>query len=326
MTDVRPVMNTIPSIFNARQINRTVLGGTEAPAKVTMGVSCVVIIRNGIQYRSRVYENVLRCGFAEVISVEQRCASGTADQISRQFPEIKCISALEPVTVGDMVNMGMAEATSPYVLVLQDDLCFDEISFSPALAKRLMSMDQYCIVPHLLSSTLQNIPVQFVPGAHKSVLEVTAQVNAPDGTPTLFPFDWVGFYSREKYIMLGGADYTVVSSYWQNMDLSFRAWLWGERITLAASFQLSYGSDVPGVDQTVDLSYLRFYLKNLLPVYRSDHALIPSSSFLAFKSRSQCGISESIRQFKDAQRWTQENKYRFRTDASTLIENWGKKE
>ena len=75
---------------------------------------------------------------------------------------------------------------------------------------------------------------------------------------------------------------------------------------------------------TVDISYLRFYLKNLLPAFLSDHAKIPWISYFAFKLKSSCGFVESMRQFKDAMRWTKENQYRFKTDAVALIENWGK--
>lgn len=317
-------MNIIPSIFNARQINRTVLGGTEPPEKVTMPVTCIVLMRGGCQYRSRVLENVLSCGFERIISIEQQSKSCNTDQLSRQFPEVKFIIALEAVTPGDMLNIGMAEARSKYVLVLYDDFCTEEISFPASLAKRLAYLDQYCVVPRVVSSSLQNIPVTFIPGSRHSVFEVSSSLTTSEGTHTLYPFDFVGFYDKDRFIRLGGADYTITSPYWQNLDLSFRAWLWGERITVYPSFQISYSSESLGEDRTADLSYLRFYLKNLLPVYKTDHAQIPFSSFFTFNSRSSCGLSAAIRQFKDAQRWTDENKYRFKTDATRLVENWGK--
>jgi len=319
-------MNTIPSIFNARQINRTVLGGTERPAKITMPVTCIVLMRSGSTFRSRVLENVLSCGFESVITVEQKSKSCNTDQLSRLFPQVKCIVALDDVTPGDMMNIAMAETQSPYALVINDELCSEPISFTSSLAKRLIALNQYCVVPRLASESMQMLPVNYIPGANKSVFEVTVSPLVSDGCPTLYPFDFAGFYDCKKYISLGGADYTITTPYWQNIDLSMRAWRWGERITIASSFQLAYAADIPSEDQTADLSYLRFYLKNLLPVFRTDHAQIPSSSFFAFKRRSSCGISESIRQFSDAQKWTLQNKYRFKTDAVGLINNWGKSE
>lgn len=319
-------MNTIPSIFNARQINRTVLGGTERPDKVTMPVSCIVLSRCGNQYRSRVFENLAECGFERIISVEPQSSSCNTDQLSRQFPQVKFIIALEQVTPGDMVNIGMAEAETQYVLVLYDDFCIEQLSFTAALAHKLALLDQYCVVPRLVSSTLHNLPVTFIPDSNHSVFAINASLTVAEGMKTLYPFDFTGFFDRNRYMRLGGADYTITSSYWQNIDLSFRAWLWGEKITISTAFQLSYGSEVPGEDSTTDLSYLRFYLKNLLPVFNTDHAQIPNASFFPFRRRSSCGLSESIRQFKDAQRWTNDNKYRFKTDAVSLLEHWGEKE
>lgn len=324
MAGVGLVMNIIPSTFNARQINRTILGGTEKPSMVTMPVTCIVLLRSGCQYRTRVFENILKCGFEEVISVEQKNSTCNTDQIVRMFPQVHFIVALEEMTAGDMVNIAMGEAHNQYVLVLPDDLCMDDLSFSPQLANKLMALGQYCVVPRLVSSSLQNIPVKFSPSSHKSVFEVAADQLLTDGGWTLYPYDGTGFFNRDKYMMLGGADYTITSPYWQNLDLSLRAWLWGERITVSSTFVLTYSDDIPGEDQTVNLSYLRFYLKNLLPVFQNDHAYIPYGSLLTFKLRSSCGIMETIRQFNDAKRWTEQNKYRFKTDAPRLVENWEK--
>ena len=317
-------MNTIPSTFNARQINRTVLGGTEKLDKVTMPVTCIVFSRSGNQYRSRILSNLLECGFEHIICVEEQIGVCNTDQISRQFPQVQFIIALEKVTPGDLLNMGMSETTSPYVLVLQDDLCMEEIPFNSSIAKKLASLRSYCIVPRLITSIQQPLPANFIPSSSKSVFNVNSTMSIANGSATLYPYDMVGFYDREKYIRLGGADYTIETPYWQNLDLSFRAWLWGEKISIASSFQFYYSGDVPSEDQTANLSYLRFYLKNLLPVFKTDHAEIPKSSFFAFKSRSSCGFSETLKQFNDARKWTNENKYRFKLDAASLIENWGK--
>lgn len=316
-------MNTIPLTFNEKQINRTVLGGKENISKTAIPVTCLILIRGGNQYRSRVFENIEKLNFFEVISVE-KSGGNIAEQLSRQFPSVKFISTEEEVTAGDMLNIGMAEATGKYVLVLHDDLCTDSFNFTAAMAKKLASLDQFCVVPRLNSNGLQSIPVNFIPGVNRSVLEITSTVNCADGTPTLYAFDQVGFYDREKFIRLGGADYTLTSAYWQNLDLAFRAWLWGERISISSAFQFTYNSDVPGEEQTPDASYLRFYLKNLLPVFEIDHAYIPKSSFFTFRLRSSFSMAETIRQFKNARMWTEENKYRFKCDASLLIENWGK--
>ena len=64
-------------------------------------------------------------------------------------------------------------------------------------------------------------------------------------------------------------------------------------------------------------------IKNLAPVFKIDHGYIPPLSFLSFKRRSSCGLSEAFRQFSDARQWIKKNQYRFKTDAARLIQNWG---
>lgn len=324
MKNARHAMNSIPLTFNEKQINRTVLGGKENTSKTAIPVTCLILMRGGNQYRTRVFENMEKLNFAEVISVEKRGGGNISEQLSRQFPFVKFVSTEEDVTDGDMLNIGMAESSCRYVLVLHDDLCTENFNFTGMMAKKLASLEQFCVVPRLNSNGIQSIPINFIPGVSHSVLEITSTINCADGMPTLYPFDQVGFYDREKFIRLGGADYTITSAYWQNLDLAFRAWLWGEKITISSAFQFTYNSDVPGEVQTPDASYLRFYLKNLLPVFEIDHAYIPKTSFFTFRLRSSFSTAETIKQFKNARQWTQENKYRFKYDASLLIENWGK--
>ncbi len=317
-------MNTIPSIFNERQINHTVLGGGEKPEKVLMPVTCLILNRSEKQYRDRILENLLHNGFESIISIEAHGKNYNLDSLTKQYPMVKFIVPLEDVTQGDLLNMGISMAQTPYVLVLQDNLCAENVPFSSLLAKKLIEKEQFCVCPRLQSSTLQILPVRFSPTVKKSVFQVESSLAISEGAKTLYPADFAGFYDRERFIKIGGADYTITSAYWQKLDLFFRAWLWGEKVTLETAFTLTYSGNVPSDDQTIDASYLNFYLKNLLPIYKSDHAEIPRSSFFAFHSRSSHGLGESLAMFKEARRWTAENKYRFKLDAASLIEDWGK--
>ena len=63
-------MNTIPSIFNQRQVNRTILGGKEPMPFVKMNVSVVLLNGNGSQLRIPMIENLVKCGFESIISIE----------------------------------------------------------------------------------------------------------------------------------------------------------------------------------------------------------------------------------------------------------------
>jgi len=315
-------MNTIPLIFNERQINRTVIGGRSKPSDVTMDVSVILLNSSGSHFRTQTLETLVKCGFASIISVEPDSGNFNIEEISRRMPSVKFIIPLEKVTDGDMINIGMSEAQSSYVLVLRDSLYIPPGILQPRLVEHLTAGRQYCVVPRLLDNAKNALPVQFSPSALRGHLEILQSSVVTDGMHTLYPFDYIGLYNRMKFIQLGGFDYTIESAYYQNLDLALRAWLWGDETSLSTMFLLSYSESVPIEDTTADLTYLHFYLKNLLPRMRLDHGTIPDASFIPFLFHSSCGFFETLRQFKDAQRWVHTNKFRFQTDIQHLIENW----
>src|SRR5574344_870495 len=323
MINAGTAMNTIPLIFNERQINRTVIGGRQSPADVTMDIAVILLNSSGSHFSTQTLELLVKCGFASIISVEPDSGNFNLEEISRRFPSVKFIIPLEKVTDGDMINIGMGEVSSPYVLVLRDTLYLGAGILQPRLAEHLTSQGKYCIVPRMLSGSKQAVPVQFIPQAEHGHLRTEASAVVTDAMHTLYPFDYIGLYSRLKFIQLGGFDYTILSPYYQNLDLAVRSWLWGEETCLSTTFLLSYSGEPPIEDTTADLSYLRFYLKNLMPRFRTDRGVISDMSFFSFLAHSSCGLFEAQRQFRDAQRWVNVNRLRFRTDIQHLIENWG---
>ena len=321
-------MNPIPSIFNEHQISMTVLGGKESVPTSKMNVSALIINKGWSSYRAKMIENLIRCGFSEIITIESDSENYSIEDFSRKFPFVKIVIPLEEASEGDLINIGMNEATSDYVLVLRDSLDFSQDILTPTLAAKLTEKDTFCITPRLLGKENFSFPVLFSPAIRRASLNVLSTSVVSDGVPNLFPFDYIGLYKRRKFIDLGGFDYTIQSEYWQNLDFAFRAWLWGEKITFSTAFSLSYSTEVPILDNSPSQFSNRFYLKNLVPRIdkkHADHGLIPKSSFFAFWGSSSCGFFEANRQFKEAREWVEQNKYRFKRDALDLVENWGNK-
>ncbi len=315
-------MNTIPSTFNEYQINRTVLGGTQANPNAQLDISVIMLNSSGSHLRIQVLENLLNCGVKSIVSVEPNSESYNIEDISRRYPSVKFLIPLEKATDGVLINMAMAELDSKYVLVLRDSLHVPAGFLSKNLAEKFISSDVYCIVPRLLAASGTAVITNFSPSAHRGSFKMMPNQITQDGLPTLYPFNYVGLYNRQKFIYLGGFDYTISSSYWQNADLALRSWLWGERTEVTTTFQISYAEEIPAENVKPDIPYLRFYLKNVLPRFKADHGQIPHFSFLRFFFKSSCGIFEAISQFKEAKNWVNKNKFRFKCDVQHLIENW----
>ena len=303
----------------------TILGGTETVPNIKMNVGVVLINKSWSSYRSKMIENLMRCGFSEIISIESDSENYSIDDFSRKFPFVKIIVPLENTTEGELVNIGISECKSDYVLVLRDSIDFSKDILSQTLASKLTENDIFCITPRILGKENLAFPVLFSPSIKNASLNLLSTSVVSDGVPNLFVFDNIALFNRKKFIDLGGFDYTILSSYWQNLDFCFRAWLWGERIVFSTALSLSYAAEIPVIDNSASQFSNRFYLKNLVPRIdkkHADHGMIPTSSFFAFWGSSSCGFFEALRQFKEAKEWVEQNKYRFKRDALDLVENW----
>lgn len=120
-------MNTIPLIFNERQINRTVMGGSERPAVQKLDAALVLLNSNCSQFRLPLLENIAKCGFKEIVSIESNPDSYNLVEYSRRFPFIKFIVPHEKASTGELINIGMSEVSSDFVLVIEI-LCAPELS------------------------------------------------------------------------------------------------------------------------------------------------------------------------------------------------------
>lgn len=315
-------MNTIPLTFNAHQIDRTVLGGKLEDISPKLNVSVILLNSNGNHLKFQALDNLVSCGFKSIVSVEPTAESFNLEEISRRYPSIKFVVPLQECSDGELINMCMEEVSSPYVLVLRDSLHISQTILNQNLLENLTKEKPYCLVPRLFDSENQSVLVNIMPEAKKGRFCLSPANYINEGHPTMYPFDYIGLYNREKFILLGGFDYTIKSPYWQNADLSMRAWLWGEKITISPSFQISYNYGPMAADSTRDLSYIKFYIKNILPKFKDDHGYVSPMSFFGFLLHSSSGFIETCSQFRTAARWVKLNKYRFKTDAKSLIENW----
>lgn len=317
-------MNTIPTIFNERLISRTILGGKKVSSKIKMNVSVILLNSGGTHLRAQNLENLQNCGFKHIISMEPSSQNYNLEELVNQFPNVKFIIPQEAVTDGDLINIGMSETDAEYVLVLRDTVQISNFAISSNAAQKLIEKNYFCYVPRMTIDKTQTVNVDYIPTIEKGIFRIASTETVEDGRETLYPCGFIGIFNRQKFIQLGGYDYTIESPYWQNIDLALRSWLWGEKTAVTTGITFSFIDSSPVEDTTSNLSQFRFYLKNLAPVFNLDHGELLKSAFFRTMRRSCCGFVETLKQFKDAREWVEKNKYRFKTDAVQLITNWGK--
>ena len=225
LENARNAMNTIPSTFNEYEINRTVLWGRGENPGFQLDITAILLNRSGSHLKTQIFDSLIQCGFKSIISVEPDSESFSIEEISRRYPSVKFIIPRESSSEGSLINACISEFDSKYFIVLRDSFNIPKGFLTKNLAENILKSGCFCVVPRLVDKNGTSIAVNFIPEARKGKFVINPEQSVFDGVSTLYPFDFVGIYNREKFINLGGFDYTISSSYWQNVDLSLRAWL-----------------------------------------------------------------------------------------------------
>jgi hypothetical protein len=310
----------------------TAVGGNERGAST--GLSAVVLTRGGRYPRRALFQELSKVGFDYIISMDGTQERYDVEELSGRFPQVRFILLKEQVSLGEQINLGASELSSPLFFVFWNDLRILYSGGASRMAERLFLGQEergegqktlykrLCTVPLIQNSHFETLPTVAAPALFRHSVKTLLFTPSREGQDSLYPFDGVGIYDRTRFIRLGGFDGTLKSTYWQLMDFGFRAYLWGEQIGATQMVRLSYDGETPPEDSTADESYQRFYLKNLAPVFQGDYAYIPLRRFPAYFWRTGKGLFTALDDFAEGRRWVYTNRFRFRTDARAVTELW----
>ena len=317
-------MNTIPLTFDGWEIPRSVIGGARAkPQAGAPEISVVLLNRGGRHYRAEALESLAAAGFASVLSVENSTEPYDVESLSAQFPAVKFLVPEIKLTTGEMINAAVSELSSRLVFVLWSDQRLRAITPEKAVwLTNSASESLFCLVPLLSDDSFGQLPTKMAPRLAKKQFSIAPLPCTRDMEKTVYPFDFTGIYNREKFIDIGGFDSSIAGAYWQNADLGFRANLWGWDVRVSHHLRLVYESASPAESVVSDAGYLKFYLKNLAPVFRERYAVLPFGKFFSFAAISGMNVVNSFKHFRDAAKWVSVNASRFVTDAPALVAGW----
>jgi hypothetical protein len=319
-------MNTIPTTLDAGAVTYTVVGAPKAAPAADAPLSVVLLNRGSRIYRGDALGELERSGLGNILSVEQRPDALDFEALSSRHPGVRFLILSEPASPGVQVNLAIRESPGPYVFVLWNDMSLSSQGLSSRFFERLSERDILCQAPALFARGGDQLPSAASPAFNRSSLKVLLLPAAKDGTRTLFPFDYAGIYSREKFALTGGFDPSLPNPYRQKLDFGFRSWLWGEEIRIAQALKVSYAESPSPEDETPDECYKWFWLKNLAPSFRGDSGAISASRLWPYL-RSRGGKAPAAwGEFRAAREWVRINRYRFRTDAGSLVDLWDESE
>ncbi|MDR2193415.1 MAG: hypothetical protein LBP19_02975 [Treponema sp.] len=327
-------MNITPTIYDNTGHSYTVVGGMDRGAAT--GLSAVLLNRNGHYSRRMIFQELEKIGFDFIVSMEGPHERYDIEELSGRFPHIRFILLKDEISIGEQINIAALEISSSLFFVIWNDLRILHSGGAFRMTERLLlSADelaprqqnsQYkrlCTVPLIQNSRFETLPTLIAPALYGNSVKTLSFVPAAEGKPSLYPFDWVGIYDRERFLWIGGFDTALTRPHWQLMDFGFRAHLWGEEISSTQLIRISYDGDISPEDSTTEYCYRRFYLKNIAPVFRGDSAYLPLRRFPAFLRRSNGQPPFTLwKEFISARQWVKKNSFRFKNDARSITELW----
>lgn len=316
-------MNTIPITLDAGAVPYTVVGAPKPAPGGEAGAMTVVLLNRGSRlYRNEAIDELERAGLGAILSVEPKGEGVDAEGLAARHPGARFLLLSEPASAGVQVNLAIRESPGPYVFVLWTDMSLSAQGLSSRFFDRLAERHILCSAPALYGKGGEQLPSATSPAFNRSSLKLLGLVPEKDGAKSLFPFDYAGIYSKEKFTLTGGFDPSMANPYWQKLDFGFRAWLWGEEIRIAGALKLTYAEPPRPEDETPDEGYKWFWLKNLAPSFRGDLGAVAYSRFWAYLRSRRGGSTQALGEFNAAREWVRLNRYRFRTDAASLVDLW----
>jgi hypothetical protein len=326
-------MNTIPTTFNEKITPYTAVGCKERRAST--GISAVILNRPPITHRS-FFQEIEKTGFDNVISIESASPHYDIEETAGRFPFVRFILPEKEINLGERINLAAAEIDSPLFFVMRSDMKLIAGGSARRMAERLsisseeneknsekmIGFKRLCTVPVIMTSNYEVLPTLALPITHKRKIRTVFSEPDKEGDLSLYPFDGIGIYDRQRFIQIGGYDITLKNLHWQMMDFGMRTYLWGEEIAMNLHYKISFDGELTPEDLTVEESYRRFYLKNLAPVFKRDYAHLPLYRFPAFLGKSGEDLFAAWEEFSQTREWVRKNKYRWRRDARSVTSLW----
>lgn len=294
--------------------------GTDHGPASKLPVSVLLLNRAGRFGQEELFRQLSAHGFSEIICIESGAVAADLEQQCRHFPLLRFLLFATGLDTGSAINIGIKEARSPHVLVLWNDMSL--LPYVESNLRKLLSNGALCTVPLIRSPRGEVVPSLSMPAEHNNSLKILQVLPSRENIATLFPFAYVGFYDREQFLSSLGYDTAIRNPFWQKIDFGYRAYLWGYRMLCQTDLRIQSSLEIEPEDSTPDGSYARFYLRNVLPRFLGDQAVLPRSRFLTYSAVARRGLFRDLKDFSESADWVKTNAWRFKRDARHVAELW----
>lgn len=313
-------MSTIAGITENLGQSYTVVGGNELVQEENLSL---VLLNRGGRFRLKaVIDKLYSQGFKQLCIVEVGAENREIEELVHKYSGLRFIVFARPLSIGQYINIVAKEMSGEYFLIVWDNINQIQGGGSKNILERVSSNNSLLLSPHVLNEKWELSPTVKNPYLTKGKVEVLPSLPVHDGQMSLYPHDYIGLYHRAKFLELGGYDSDIEQEWVQLLDFGFRCYLFGYDIRMTGAFKLVFDQDLNPEDQSIKTDINKFWIKNIAPIFANGSAHLPWRRFFPWLLRSGEGPVESLMAFKQARRWVYLNRYRFKSDAKGVIENW----
>ncbi len=170
-------------------------------------------------------------GRYEVVVVDDCSSDDSLDFVRSEYPEIKTIGLGEKKGFAEACNKGVNESTNEIIYLLNNDIAVQEDFLYPLLShftdKNVFAVSSIEVSPDSSKSSSTLIPLlKFKYGIFWHYYKSTEGL-LNHSVPVFFASGGHSAFDREKFLRLGGFDNIYHPFYWEDMDISYRAWKMG---------------------------------------------------------------------------------------------------
>jgi len=210
-------------------------------------VSIIIPNFNGKELLKENLPSLLKatCDNNEIIVVDDGSTDGSAEFIRSSYPDIKLLRLEKNQGFGTACNHGIKESKNRLIYLLNNDIRVGQNFLQPLLT-HFQKDDIFAVRSREVSPDLGAVDfdvliyADFKFGIFWYRYERTHRLK--DAVPTLFADGGHTMFDKEKFLILGGFDALYRPFYWEDWDISYRAWKKGWRTLYAPRSEVFHKS------------------------------------------------------------------------------------
>lgn len=245
----------------------------------------------------------------QIIVVDDASSDDSVKMLRNEFPNIEILVNTNNMRFARTCNRGVAAATGDVVVLLNTDV-WPEKNFLTPLKIHFNHPSTFAVgCMELVDAGSRGKST----GKFERGLLIHRAAADRDRGPTLWAFGGSAAFSRTKWIALGGMDHLFRPAYWEDIDLSYRAWKRGWQVVFEPESRVHHEPESTNVSAFGRARIRRIASKNqLLFVWKDIHepALVKqhlvwlplrlASSFFKGDGAFLWGFIHALRQLPEA--------------------------